>query len=238
MVHRSARVSLWIVEEHPLAARYLLTVLNKKVVRLFPGRESLRAVREQGKQPPIFLLDAASERVPLEVHVRTLKANFPGATILALGRPGTEEDLCRLLLMGLQGFCSYEDVERNLIAAIRCVSEGHLWFPANVLEKFPRYVAGLKNVQVGDLGQLTHTEELVLGLLERRMSNKEISTVLGISERTVRFHLGNVFAKLGVHDRYSAVDVLQTGPLPAGQREHARYAFTGARAATCDRQTG
>ena len=64
MVHKSAKVSLWIVEEHPLAARYLLTILNKKVVRVFPGGESLQAVREQEKQPPVFILDAGARTYP------------------------------------------------------------------------------------------------------------------------------------------------------------------------------
>jgi DNA-binding NarL/FixJ family response regulator len=53
--------------------------------------------------------------------------------------------------------------------------------------------------------------ELVLGLLERRLGNKEIASALSISERTVRFHLANIFRKLGVHNRYSVAEVTRSG---------------------------
>jgi DNA-binding NarL/FixJ family response regulator len=53
----------------------------------------------------------------------------------------------------------------------------------------------------------------VLDLLQRRLSNKEISAALEITERTVRFHLVNIFAKMGVHDRHSAVDLVRSSNL-------------------------
>jgi DNA-binding NarL/FixJ family response regulator len=56
----------------------------------------------------------------------------------------------------------------------------------------------------------TQREKLVVDLLQHRLSNKEIGTVLKISERTVRFHLANIFSKLGVNDRYSVVDLARS----------------------------
>ncbi|MGO8735058.1 MAG: helix-turn-helix transcriptional regulator [Terriglobia bacterium] len=236
MVHERNKISVWLIEEHPLAAKYLMKMLKEHSVRLFAGRESLLRVRGHGKQPLIFLIDAESQRVPVEVYIRSAHVHFPEATILAMGRPVTHEDLYRLLFMGLQRFCSYEDVGCDLVAAVRSISEGHIWFPAEVLEKFAQYVSRLKNVNLRSIGQFTHGETLVVGLLQRRMSNKEISAALGISERTVRFHLGKVFAKLGVHDRYTAVDILKSGPLLASEGERARRTFSTTRATMSDRQ--
>jgi DNA-binding NarL/FixJ family response regulator len=47
-------------------------------------------------------------------------------------------------------------------------------------------------------------EAEVLGLLAQGLSNKQIAHGLGISERTVKVHLGSVFRRLGVNDRVSA----------------------------------
>lgn len=55
------------------------------------------------------------------------------------------------------------------------------------------------------LTQLTQREREVLDQLVHGRSNRQIATSLGISERTVKNHLRNMFAKLGVTDRTSAV---------------------------------
>jgi DNA-binding NarL/FixJ family response regulator len=59
---------------------------------------------------------------------------------------------------------------------------------------------------------LTAREEEILGLLDRRLSNKQIATALGNSVATVKFHLAHIFAKLGVNDRHSANSRSGTGP--------------------------
>ncbi|MBL3347017.1 response regulator transcription factor, partial [Klebsiella pneumoniae] len=53
--------------------------------------------------------------------------------------------------------------------------------------------------------QLTRTETNILGMLVGGMSNKEIAFALDISENTVKSHLKNIFNKLGVSDRVTAV---------------------------------
>ncbi|TDD34287.1 response regulator transcription factor [Saccharopolyspora elongata] len=55
------------------------------------------------------------------------------------------------------------------------------------------------------LSPLTKREREVLDQLVRGHSNREIARSLGISERTVKNHLRNIFTKLGVGDRTSAV---------------------------------
>jgi DNA-binding CsgD family transcriptional regulator len=49
---------------------------------------------------------------------------------------------------------------------------------------------------------LTSREKDVLGLLLRRLSNKEIASILGITDRTVKFHVGNLLNKLQVRSRH------------------------------------
>jgi DNA-binding CsgD family transcriptional regulator len=66
-------------------------------------------------------------------------------------------------------------------------------------------------------GDLSPREKEVAALLERRLCNKEIGSALGICERTVRFHLGNIFKKLGVSDRYSLIDLLRTSGVGGAQ---------------------
>jgi len=102
----------------------------------------------------------------------------------------------------MRGFVCYEDVERALVQAIDAVSLGKLWIPVEVLERFAEYIASLAEAK-GSRNDLTGREKDILIALGKKLSNKEIAGELGISERTVKFHLENVFGKLGVHDRHS-----------------------------------
>jgi DNA-binding NarL/FixJ family response regulator len=72
---------------------------------------------------------------------------------------------------------------------------------------------GLSIVSRGATGSYTGTEERVLGPLRLRLSNKELASSLQISERTVKLHLGNIFNKVGGHDRYALMDMLKSGSL-------------------------
>jgi len=56
-----------------------------------------------------------------------------------------------------------------------------------------------------DLGRLSERELEVLTLVSRGASNPEIATMLMLSERTIKGHVGSIFAKLGARDRAAAI---------------------------------
>src|SRR5438270_719609 len=61
---------------------------------------------------------------------------------------------------------------------------------------------------------LTDREGEVLQLLKHHLSNKEIGLKLVVSESTVKFHVANIFSKLGIHDRQSVLDFDKSTALP------------------------
>ena len=60
----------------------------------------------------------------------------------------------------------------------------------------------------------TPREADVVAMVSAGLSNKELGNKLGISERTVKFHVANIFAKLGAHDRQSAAELARSLPSP------------------------
>ncbi len=80
---------------------------------------------------------------------------------------------------------------------MRSVAEGHTPLDARV--------AGALLPDAATPGNgLSAREEEVLRLVANGLANKQVATALGISERTVKAHLGNVFRHIGVADRTSA----------------------------------
>jgi NarL family two-component system response regulator LiaR len=85
--------------------------------------------------------------------------------------------------------------------AIRCILKGQLWVPSEVLLAFVKQAKALLDTQLRNGSFLTARESEILQLLMRRLTNKEISSALDISERTVKFHVSNILGKLQLEDR-------------------------------------
>jgi DNA-binding NarL/FixJ family response regulator len=102
------------------------------------------------------------------------------------------------LAAGAVGYLLKDSDPRDLIAGIRAAAAGHAPLDPRVtrslLPSAPRNPADV----------LSDRERQVLRLVAKGMANKQIGRALGISEHTVKVHLGNVFRHIGVGDRTSA----------------------------------
>ena len=211
---RRQKIAVCLAEGHPLAAHYIGMILECRpaleVVQcgdMFPDEAVLQ------KRPSLLVIDANELPVPLAVYLRTVRRGFTDGQILVIGKPIPAEEMCRLLFLGVGGFVTYDKVEEQVCAAVDALLGGHVWIPPEVLERYVRLSSRLANQKGGGHGLFTPRESVTLGLLQRRLSNKEIGCILGISERTVRFHLQNIFGKLGVRDRYSVAALAGHGDL-------------------------
>lgn len=215
--HRKRQISVCLVERNPLAARYLREVLecdpNIRVLSEYSILSNPHAFRARS---PVFTVDVDTLRDPLVTYLAVLRSLFPYVRTLVVGNSLSAEGVCRLPFLGIQGFVSDSDVKERLVPAIEAIARGENWFAPEVFGEFLNYREALRGDRVtggGHQGVLTPRERLVLGLVDRRLGNKEIATALHISEGTVKFHLSNVFRKLGVRDRFTAAD-LARWPVP------------------------
>ena len=120
--------------------------------------------------------------------------------MLATALPSAEQ--CQLL-RGIDGLVLYSEAREKLIPALRTLRDGHLWFPPQVLE----WLARLASQADKQGGPFTGRETEIFQLMREGLCNKEIASKLGVSEKTVKFHASNIYAKLGAHDRYAAVEL-------------------------------
>lgn len=217
---RKARLSVCVVEHNPLAADHVRQILQREPdfeVSLFDPQLHFR--RFHPDRAAVFVLDQGTLSLSLHKLLRFLRLHRPKAKILLLDHSLPDDELCRLLFLGIQGFLPYDEVEADLIPALRAVLEGHYWMPPRVLEQYVSATVHLDSRKAGRPDVFTRHERRIIELVKRRLSNKEITQVLRISEGTVKFHLANVFAKLGVRDRYAMLDAVRPGrrsllPLP------------------------
>lgn len=122
-------------------------------------------------------------------------AERPKAKIIFLAEHAGDAEIAKALKKGAAGYICKDISPSGLVDAIRTVAAGRKYIPDDI--------ARILSEHVGK-EELTPAESNVLRMVVGGMSNKEIAFALDVSENTVKTHLQNIFAKIGVSDRTSA----------------------------------
>lgn len=198
------------MERNALAAAHLREILKQDTSLEILSEECILGSPMAYEGPaPTCVVDAVTLPDPLSPYLTVLRSRVRDARVLLLSAVPSANELRRLPFLGIRGLVTYSDVEPQLRPAIRAISHGDTWFAPEILSEFLRYsqAFGLTGESAGQKDLFTPRERLIIGLVERRLGNKEIAAALQISESTVKFHLSNIYRKLGVRDRVSAATV-------------------------------
>ncbi|MFF0427624.1 response regulator [Streptomyces sp. NPDC004520] len=180
------------------------------------GTEAVEAVRRLA--PDVALLDIRMPRTDGIEACRTISAESGCRTVM-LTTFDTDAYVYEALHAGASGFL-LKDVRRDdLVHAVRVVAAGDSLLAPSVARRLvEQYTAGgPRRTADSRLDVLTGRERETLLLLARGLSNAEIAAELVVSDHTVKTHVGNVLAKLGLRDRIQAVIcAYETGLVAAG----------------------
>jgi DNA-binding NarL/FixJ family response regulator len=200
-------IAIQVVSSHPLLIRAVSGIMSHVKdlsVRTLPPAFSEAEAISQSDSPRLFVLDACSLNTDLGPLAGRCRASAPGSKFLALLPPGDNghAEKIRLFSWGIDGFVElHKTWQKEIPQAIRSILKGQLWVPPEVLLAFVKQAKALLDAQLLYGHFLTAREAEILQLLMRRLTNKEISSSLGISERTVKFHVSNILGKLQLEDR-------------------------------------
>ncbi|MFB3921940.1 MAG: response regulator transcription factor [Terriglobia bacterium] len=171
-------------------------IVRAQFVRLLSAASDLRIVVE-GEEAHVGIFDG--EANSLEAALTLARLRHPLMKPLLVSSMTDESECLGWMLRGVWGIVAYDSYEDVLCRAVRTLAEGQLWLPGSLVfqkMRIDRHFAAPSHSST-----LTEREQEVLGLLYRRLSNKEIATILRISVRTAKFHVGNILHKLNVSDR-------------------------------------
>lgn len=184
-------------------------------VRLLAEAEGTLA----GRRPEVMLLDLSVGDLSGAVGIAGLLSFSPATRIIALSHQPNDDEGIAALRAGARGYCNAYIDPRLLAKAVNTVQNGEAWIGRRLTDRLVALVGQPISAQVDtdygvDLDTLTAREQEIALQIGGGNSNKVIAQRLGITERTVKAHLGSVFAKLGVHDR------LQLALLVTGRMNH------------------
>jgi DNA-binding NarL/FixJ family response regulator len=168
------------------------------------GEEALAVLARL--QPDVVLLDltmpgmggiAATERmVRMSPHVR----------VLILSMADDDDSVFAALRAGARGYVLKGARRLEIIRSVRVVADGEAIFGPAIATRLMGYFAGLDRTEPA-FPELTSREREILTLIAAHLTNPQIATRLGLSTKTVRNHVSNIFAKLQVADRAQAISV-------------------------------
>jgi NarL family two-component system response regulator LiaR len=134
--------------------------------------------------------------------MRELRRRLPACRVIVLTSFADDERLLPAIQAGAAGYLLKNVQPKELARAVRAAHDGEVLLDPCVAARLVDAIAQRPGEEPA--GQLTQREREVLELIGRGLSNKRIALELGVSEKTVKTHVGHVLAKLGVADRTQA----------------------------------
>ncbi|MCW7983977.1 response regulator transcription factor [Streptomyces sp. WAC01526] len=221
-------VTVLVVDDDELTRTGLRTLLSAKpdldvVGEAGDGAEAVAAVTRL--QPDVVLMDVRMPRVDGIEATRRLQALPDPPKVVVITTFEHDEYVWDALRAGASGFIRKRAPAQQIAHAVRLVTAGDsVLFPDAV-----RRMAADRHVRrdASVTAALTGRETETLRLMARGLSNQEIAAQLVVSLETVKTHVGNVLAKLGVGNRTQAVVLaFESGVAELGARTDPRQPLT------------
>ena len=153
-------------------------------------------------RPDVILMDLVMPKLDGVGAMRELRARVPESRVIVLTSFLDDERLLPAIQAGAAGYLLKNSEPAELVRAIRAAHGGETIIDPTVASRLVQAIADGRRSAADQA--LTGREREVLELIARGRSNKRIAFELGISEKTVKTHVGHVLAKLGVSDRTQA----------------------------------
>lgn len=203
-------VDVLVVDDQELVRGGLRRILRRRdgfvVSECADGDEVPAAVA--ANRFDVVLMDLRMKRIDGIEATRVLRVREDAPPVLVLTTFDDDQLLSGALRAGAAGFILKDSPAEDLIRAVRTVAGGGSWLDPTVT---PRVLTAYRSVRPtppqsrNRLAELTARELEVLELIGRGRLNAEIARSLGISEVTVKSHVGHIFGKLGLRDRAAAI---------------------------------
>ncbi len=202
-------VKVLLVDDHELVRRGMKTMLETEtdievVGEASDGTEVLKLVEEN--LPDVVLIDVIMPNKDGIETTREIKDHFPHTGVVVLSGHDDQQFVFDALKAGASGYLLKTAELEEVVTTVKSVAagEGKLdpTLALKVLSEFQNY----QRAEVSDVYQpLTPREREILQLMSEGLPNKTIASRLSISERTVTTHVANIYSKLHVNNRVSAI---------------------------------
>jgi two-component system response regulator DegU len=197
-------VKIALIEHQALFRKWICPVLSGdarlKVVAGCGDSVDLQAVA--ASKPDVVLFDVDFHKGDPAEAIKYLKEACPSLRICLLSMFPQQELLSRSLLFGVEGYVIKDISPNDLVKAVVAIAEGNVYVDPSLAGNMLRRLTS--NRLKPQPNELSEREIDVIRLIALGLSNKQISSKLFLSQKTVKNHIGRIFGKLEVSARTQA----------------------------------
>jgi len=200
-------MKLLLVDDHQLfmeGLQYLLETYGVEVVGTAEdGREAFEKARVL--KPDTILMDIKMPGLSGLDALKLIKAEMPDIKVVMLTTSEEDDDLFYAVKCGASGYLLKNTNAKELVGILSDIEKGEATFSPELAAKL------LKEFRSRDTGKTIQNEELtkrqleVLELVSKGIIYKEVGEKLGLSERTVKYHMGKILEELHLENRAQVI---------------------------------
>lgn len=215
-------IRILVADDHLVVREGLQLILSMEddleVVAEAENGETAVSLAEQ-YQPDVILMDLRMPGMGGLQAIETILAQWPNMAIVILTTYNEDDLMIRGLQLGAKGFLLKDTGRETLFHTIRAAARGETLLQPEIMMRVMAHTGQASNTITNtddptEPALLTERELEVLTAVAHGNRNKEIAMQLGVTERTIKAHLTNIYNKLGVDSRAAAVSVgIQLGIL-------------------------
>jgi NarL family two-component system response regulator LiaR len=200
-----APIRVLVADDHAVVREGLRTFLSLQegIEVVGEAGDGEAAVREaEIRRPDVILMDLVMPRLDGVGAMRELRRRMPECRVIVLTSYAQDDRLLPAIQAGAAGYLLKDAEPREIARAVRAAHAGEALLAPAIAARLVAAIARPPGAR--PTRPLTPREREVLALIGRGLPNKRIARELGVSEKTVKTHVGHVLAKLGVTDRTQA----------------------------------
>lgn len=195
-------MNIVIIDDDKLVAVSLKTILEStgsvKVLAMGScGEEAIELYSLL--KPDVLLMDIRMNGMSGIEAGEKILAGYPDARILYLTTFSDDEYIIKAVLMGAKGYILKQDFE-SICPALETVMNGQTVFGSDVASKLPELLTNRSSFDFDHYG-IVEKEQEIIEQVAKGLSNKEIASLLYLSEGTVRNYISTILEKLSLRDR-------------------------------------
>jgi two-component system, NarL family, response regulator LiaR len=200
-------IRIFIADDHPIVREGLHALISTEASMIIVGEaangeDAVRRVREL--KPDVILMDLIMGKMDGIEAIERIKLENPGARILALTSFTADDIVFPAIKAGALGYLLKDSAPQELLQAINNVYQGVPSLAPSIALKLFQELHHPEIPTAETNETLTEREVLILKHVAQGLTNQEIASLLVISERTVRNHVGSILSKLHLANRTQA----------------------------------
>jgi len=214
-------MKLLLVDDHPLFLDALRNMLESRGLNVAgTAHDGLEAIDQaRALRPSIILMDIQMPRLDGLATLRLLKAEMPEVKILMLTMSASDDDLFDAIHAGASGYLLKTRGSEEFFELLNDVEKGEAvlsrGLATRILAEFRRRESAATPPSADPEPALTDRQMTILQHVASGLAYKEVGPLLGITERTVKYHMGEIVERLHVRNRSEAIrSARQAGLIP------------------------